>query len=57
MKVGLKKLELIQIKALKHESQFYLRYKHYACFYLVSVHQMMPPLTVVIYIYLQLTTH
>jgi len=35
-------------KALRHGSQFLTCEEHHACLYLVSVHQMAPPLNVVV---------
>ena len=37
-------------KALRHGSHSFTRKQHHACLYLVSVHQMAPPLLVVAYI-------
>jgi len=45
------------LKVLRHGSHSFTCKLHHACFSFVSVHQMVPPLTEVADIQLQLTTH
>jgi len=45
------------LKSLRHGSHSFTCKLHRACLYIVSVHQMAPPLTEVADIQLQLTTH